>query len=264
MRAEHNTFDDLVQRIGELGKYQVIQFNLAGILISAASIISLSMMFVAATPSHMCSPSVRPISVNFSQVPFSLLSNYSSLFFNSSLSTSYVPINASTVTALPTAVSFNFDPAIINSSLLHNSPLDLLAHQISMDLGITISRQKLMTWFIPAADAHPIEGEVSSDSDSDRLLLVYRYSCCTRFVYGEGEPVSNQSAYNRLLTLMRKYLGLNRNFSNVSLERTSLLQKHEAIHRFIFSQNVSIERCNEWIYSDQYYYSTIITKVKII
>ena len=264
MRTERITFDDLVQRIGELGKYQVIQFSLAGVLISAASIISLSMMFVAATPSHTCSPSVRPISVNFSQVPFSILLNSSSLFFNNSFSTSYLPINASTVTALPTAVSINFDLTISNFSLLLNSPLDLLAHQVTMDLGIAISRRKLMTWFIPAADAHPLEGEVSSDSDADRVPLFYRYSCCTRFVYGEDLPVTNQNAYNRLLTLMRKYLGLDRNFSNASVDTTSLLQEHEAIHRFILSHNVSTERCSEWIYSDQYYYSTIITKVKIV
>ena len=263
MRTQRITFDDLVQRIGELGKYQVIQFSLAGILISAASIISLSMMFVAAIPSHMCAPSVQPISLNFSQVPFSLLS-YSSMSFNNLFSTSYVPINPSTVTSLSTAVSINFDPALGNFSLLPNSLLDLLVHQVSVDLGIAISRRKLMTWFIPAADAHPFEGEASSDSDADRVLLVYRYSCCTRFAYGEGLPVSNQIAYNRLLILMRKYLGLDRNSNNSSVDTTLLLQDHEAIHRFILSYNVSTERCNEWIYSDQYYYSTIITKVDIV
>ena len=77
MSTEPITFDHIVLRIGELGKYQISQFGFAGIFISAASIISLSMMFVVATPSHLCAPSVQPLSLNSTQVSFTLFNNNS-------------------------------------------------------------------------------------------------------------------------------------------------------------------------------------------
>ena len=85
-----------------------------------------------------------------------------------------------------TTSSSNFYPAIAFSSSSLRSPLlDLLIHQLYQDLGVVLSPRALMTWFIPAADPQPVEGEVSADSEADRSLLHYRYSCCTRFVYGD-------------------------------------------------------------------------------
>lgn len=255
MAAERTTlaFDDIIQRVGELGKYQIIQFCLAGILLCAASVISLSMMFVAAAPSHICAPSIQHISFNSSRIK-----NGS---FNSSFYTSNLPFNSTSVISTLATASPYSPSANSSSSFYSHSPLDLLSHQLYLDLGIIFSHQKLMTWFIPPADSHAVDDEASSDSDADRVLLLYRYSCCTRFVYGDGSPKSNQIAYSKLLRLIRKYLELGTNFSNSSVDSAKLLYHHERIHRFLFSQNISTERCNEWIYSNQYYYSTVVTQV---
>ena len=220
-------YDSILARIGDLGRYQKWQYVHAGVFQTFSAIISMSVVFIAASPRHMCSPSVvAPIS-NTSTI----VDSNSNIFSLYNSIRNHIDLNVSD----NDLTSWFVPPTLSGVTLLEGESFK------------GTSEEPLFPQYSYACCVHYVYG--NGELAYHNLLHLMRDYLLITANYTSKKRADN-STFDTSLA------------NPLDVQRAiEALKNWQVIHKFIADNHVPEKSCSEWHFSDLFYSSTIISKV---